>query len=100
MEVDGSASAGTTFETTLVRWSGPNAWVFALVPDEHAPPSSGPFGRVPVLATVDGITWATSVWKDGRAGWLLAVPKKIRKGKDDGDTVVVDLVLDASRLSG
>ncbi|MGH3371841.1 MAG: DUF1905 domain-containing protein, partial [Nocardioidaceae bacterium] len=52
------------FRATLVRWSGPAAWVFAPVPEEHAPPTAGPFGRVPVVATVDGHTWSTSVWRD------------------------------------
>ncbi len=86
------------FETRLVRWSGPNAWVFAPVPDDEAPETAGAFGRVPVRATVDGRTWATSVWRDSRAGWLLPVPARIRQGKDDGDTVLVAVEVDASRL--
>jgi hypothetical protein len=47
-----------------------------------------------VTATVDGHTWATSVWraKDGD-GSLLAVPKKIRGEKGDGDTVRVQLAV-------
>jgi hypothetical protein len=86
------------FETRLVRWSGPNAWVFAPVPDEEAPETAGAFGRVPVRATVDGRAWATSVWRDSRAGWLLPVPARIRQGKDDGDTVLVTVEVDISRL--
>jgi hypothetical protein len=44
-----------------------------------------------VLAIVDGHEWKTSVWrgKDGRT--LLAIPKKVRGTKGDGDTVVVKL---------
>jgi hypothetical protein len=72
--------------------------VFAPVPDEHAPEAAGPFGRVPVVATVDGLTWATSVWRDKKAGWLLPVPAKVRRGKDDGDVVVVEIGVDPSRL--
>jgi hypothetical protein len=85
------------FETTLFR---PDAamWVFARIPDEHAPPAAGPFGRVPVVATVDGRTWATSVWRDRAAGWLLPVPARLRPGKDDGDVVVVDIRVDTARL--
>jgi hypothetical protein len=83
---------------TLVRWSGEAAWVFAPVPDEQAPDAAGPFGRVPVVATVDGRTWATSVWRDKNAGWLLPVPAKVRRGKDDGDVVVVEIGVDPSRL--
>lgn len=65
--------------------------MFAPIPLEHAPPASEPWGRVPVTATVDGITWETSVWHDKRRGPLLAVPKRVRGNKDDGDSVVVSL---------
>ena len=87
-----------TFVGTLARMPGPAAWVFVSVPDDHAPDSHGAFGRVPVVATVDGRTWSTSVWWDTRAGWLLAVPARIRRDKDDGDEVEVDVELDPSRL--
>jgi hypothetical protein len=86
------------FLATLGRWSGPAAWVFAPVPEEHAPSTAGPFGRVPVIATVDGHTWRTSVWRDKSAGWLLPVPKKVRREKNDGDVVVVEIDVDPSRL--
>ena len=86
------------FVAELWRSPGPAAWVFAPVPEEHAPEEAGPFGRTPVVATVDGRTWRTSAWrgKDGR--WLLPVPAGIRAGKDDGDTVTVDLVIDGLRM--
>jgi hypothetical protein len=87
-----------TFEATLVRWPGAGGWVFAPVPDEHAPAAAGPFGRVPVIATVDGRTWATSVWRDKSAGWLLPVPAKVRSGKDHGDLVSVEIDVDPTRL--
>ncbi|WP_146228006.1 DUF1905 domain-containing protein, partial [Micromonospora sp. S4605] len=87
-----------TFEATLVRWSGPGGWVFAPVPEAHAPDAAGPFGRVPVTATVDGRTWSTSVWRDRKAGWLLAVPARIRAGKDDGDVVTVAVEVDRARM--
>jgi hypothetical protein len=83
------------FTTTLWRYPGPGGWVFAPVPEEHAPRATHPWGRTPVRATVDDHTWDTSVWrgKDGRT--LLAVPKKVRGSKDDGDQVVVRLEFDA-----
>ena len=86
------------FTATLVRWHGAGSWVFAPVPDEHAPDTAGPFGRVPVTATVDGRTWPTSIWRDRTHGWLLAVPAKIRRGKDHGDTVTVAIAIDAGRI--
>lgn len=63
------------------------AWYFVEVPEELAPPVTEGWGRTPVTATVDGVTWETSVWrgKDGRT--LLAVPKKVRRGKREGDEV-------------
>jgi len=51
-----------------------------------------------VTATVDGRTWATSVWRDRRAGWLLPVPARVRGQKDDGDVVTVEVRVDAARL--
>ena len=86
------------FESTLIRWPGAASWVFARVPDEYAPGTPGPFGRVPVTATVDGSTWSTSVWRDKKEGWLLPVPAKIRRGKDDGDVVTAHITVDAARL--
>jgi hypothetical protein len=80
------------FKSTLFRVPGKGGWVFAPIPARYAPPATHAWGRTPVRATVDGQTWNTSVWraKDGRS--LLAVPKKVRGKKDDGDTVVVELV--------
>lgn len=85
-------------ESPLVRWPGNGSWVFARVPAEYAPDTAGPFGRVPVIATVDGVTWSTSVWRDKAEGWLLAVPATIRRGKDEGDVVTIAVDVDESRL--
>lgn len=80
------------FTTELMRWSDqPGSWVFVALPEAEAPEVSGAFGRSPVRATVDGKTWDTSAWKDRRHGWLLAVPKRIRRGKDHGDRVTVEV---------
>jgi Domain of unknown function (DUF1905) len=59
---------------------------------------AGPFGRVPVIATVDGQPWATSIWRDKTGGWLLAVPARIRPGKDHGDRVGIAIAVDPARL--
>jgi hypothetical protein len=79
------------FVSTLWQYPGNGGWVFAPVPDKFAPPVTHAWGRTPVVATVDGTTWKTSVWrgKDGRT--LLAVPKKIRGSKGHGDRVRVRL---------
>ena len=75
------------FKAILWRYSGEGGWVFATVPDQHAPGSTLGWGRVPVRASVDGKSWDTSIWREKSGRTLLAVPKKIRGDKDDGDTV-------------
>lgn len=85
------------FRAKLYRYPGPGGWVFAVIPKKHTPKATQPWGRTPVTATVDGHTWKTSVWKSKTHGCLLAVPKKLRGGKDDGDTVSVELALVTSR---
>ena len=90
--------AGQPFDNELFEWDGPAAWHFVRVPDEHAPDFAGAFGRVPVVATVDEVQWRTSVWRDKKAGWLLAVPRKVRGRKGDGDTVTVRIEIDERRL--
>ena len=87
-----------SFQGELVRWAGPSGWTFVTVPDHLVQAEPGAFGRVPVTATVDGHEWATSVWWDTRTdSWLLAVPARVRGGKDDGDLVDVTLDVDLSR---
>jgi len=79
------------FRSKLFRYPGPGGWTFAPVPEKHAPPVTAGWGRTPVQATVDGVTWETSVWRDKKYGTLLAVPKRVRGDKGDGDTVLVEL---------
>jgi hypothetical protein len=79
------------FNAKLFRYPGPGGWTFAPVPDRHAPPVTHGWGRTPVLATVEGKSWATSVWRDKKYGTLLPVPKAIRGNKGDGDLVKVEL---------
>ena len=86
-------ASNRSFTARLFRHRGKAAWYFAEIPTRHAPKPTHPWGRTPVVATVEGHTWATSVWraKDGD-GSVLAVPKAVRGAKGDGDTVRVTLV--------
>ena len=79
------------FSSTLFRVQGPGGWVFAPVPEHLAPSVTEAWGRTPVVATVDGHTWKTSVWRERSGRTLLAVPKAVRRGKDHGDVVEVRL---------
>ena len=84
-------STTTEFTTTLFRIPGKGGWTFAPVPDESAPPARLAWGRTPVVATVDGRRWKTSVWREKSGRTLLPVPKAARGAKGDGDRVRVRL---------
>ena len=79
------------FRSKLRRTQGNGGWVFALIPEEHAPNVSFGWGRTPVRATVDGIAWDTSVWRSKSGITELAIPKRVRGDKDHGDTVTIGL---------
>jgi hypothetical protein len=83
--------ASRAFTATLFEHKGKARWVFADIPARHAPKTTHPWGRTPVVATVDGHTWTTSVWRSKRGGSVLAVPRHVRRRKGQGDTVRVTL---------
>jgi hypothetical protein len=80
------------FRAKLFKYPGPGGWNFATIPKKYAPPVTEGWGRTPVLARVDGRSWATSVWRDRKLGTLLPVPKRLRLEKGDGDWVEVELL--------
>ena len=78
------------FVARLVRYPGKGGWTFAPIPSRLAPPATRPWGRTPVRAVVDDVTWETSVWRDIKSGQsLLAVPARVRRGKGHGDAVTI-----------
>ena len=79
------------FSSTLFRIEGKGGWTFAPVPEHLAPSSTEPWGRTPVVATVDGRTWKTSVWRERSGRTLLPVPRAVRQGKEHGEVVQVRL---------
>ena len=79
------------FSSTLFQIPGKGGWTFATVPEEHAPSTPEAWGRVSVVATVDGREWKTSVWRERSGRTLLPVPKAVRGSKGHGDTVSVRL---------
>ncbi|MEZ4464868.1 MAG: DUF1905 domain-containing protein [bacterium] len=78
------------FHASLFPWPG-GSWIFVAVPEDLAPPVTDGFGRTPVVATVNGKTWETSVWRDKGTRTLLAVPRRIRGDLGPGDVVEVTL---------
>ena len=86
------------FSSTLFRYPGKGGWTFAPIPQKLAPPVTRPWGRTPVRATVDGVSWDTSVWRDSKSrGSLLAVPARVRWRKRSGDAVTVELTFDPEK---
>ncbi|HEX8903402.1 MAG TPA: DUF1905 domain-containing protein [Longimicrobiaceae bacterium] len=79
------------FSSTLWKYPGQGGWHFVTVPDEHAPTATYAWGRAPVVASVDGYEWKTSVWREKTGRTLLPVPRAARGTKGDGDRVDVRL---------
>ena len=80
------------FSSTLFRISGKGGWTFAPVPEDLGPSSTEAWGRAPVVATVNGHTWKTSVWRERSGRVLLPVPKLVHQGKEEGAIVQVRLL--------
>ena len=87
-------SITTRFTSVLFRMPGKGGWTFATVPERSAPSVRHAWGRTPVVATVDGTRWRTSVWREKSGRTLLPVPRKVRGTKGDGDRVSVRLEFD------
>jgi hypothetical protein len=83
------------FMSELVRYPGKGGWTFALIPQRLAPPVTRPWGRTPVRAVVDGVSWNTSIWRDKKSnGAFLAVPARVRGRKGSGEAVRVEFTFD------
>lgn len=85
------ASPVFEFRSRLFRIPGKGGWTFATVPKKYAPSSTHGWGMAPVLASVDGHEWRTSVWREKSGRTLLPVPKAARGSKGAGDSVTVRL---------
>lgn len=93
------------FTSLLWIWRGKAAagrWYFVTVPDEqsaeikaHALGNPRGFGSVRVEATINQVTWRTSVFPLNSGGYLLPVKAEVRRNADlaAGDEVSVQLQL-------
>ena len=87
----------------LRLWSGgQGSWHFLTVPEERcgeirAEAFSGPrgFGSVRVEATINGVSWRTSVFPQKSGGYILPVKAEVRRkaGIAAGDEVTFTLEL-------
>ena len=90
-----------TVTAPLWLWSG-GRWHFVSIPEEeaveiraHSLLNGGGFGSVKVAATINSVSWRTSVFPQKSGGYLLPVKKEIRcrAGIAAGDEVTVELDL-------
>jgi hypothetical protein len=90
-----------TIAARLWLWSG-GRWYFITVPEEeaveiraHSLLNRGGFGSVKVEATINGVTWRTSVFPQKSGGYLLPVKKEARCRAEiaEGDEVTLSLEL-------
>lgn len=89
------------FTATLFHTGGKGGWTFAPLAEGISIPVTGRWGMTPVIASVDGKTWRTTLWQDTKSKrTLLPVPKKVRGSKGDGDRVEVELRMDRERILG
>ena len=87
----------------LWLWSGQGgSWHFVTVPEHqageiraHSLFARGGFGSVRVEATINGVTWRTSVFPQKSGGFILPVKKDVRcrAGIAADDEVTVRLTL-------
>ncbi|MEO5773306.1 MAG: DUF1905 domain-containing protein [Sphingomicrobium sp.] len=91
------------FTAPLWLWNaGKGSWHFITVPEELSLEiraerfgSSGGFGSVRVEATIEGVTWRTSVFPQKAGTYILPVKAEVRRRADiaAGDQVRVALEL-------
>jgi hypothetical protein len=90
-----------TVTAPMWLWSG-GSWHFITVPEEkaveiraHSLLNRGGFGSVKVEATINEVSWRTSVFPQKSGGYLLPVKKEVRCRADiaAGDEVTVTLEL-------
>jgi hypothetical protein len=93
-----------TLKATLWLWNGESAsWHFVTVPEELAGEiraeslaRRGGFGSVRVEATIDDVTWRTSVFPQKSGGYILPVKAEVRRRTNiaagDDVTLTLDLI--------
>jgi hypothetical protein len=92
-----------TVTAPLCLWTGENgSWHFITVPEEqsdeiraHCLASMRGFKSARIEATINGVTWRTSVFPMKSGGYFLPVKKEVRRqaGIGVGDEVTVELDL-------
>ena len=84
-----------TFTTILQKLQ---SWTIARLPKKFVIEAVHPFGRTPVVATLNGKSWTTSLWTEKSGETMIAVPKKVRGKFEAGDEVEISFVFDYDRF--
>ena len=87
---------------TLWRWSGEGgSWYFVTVPEELSGEiraqsllRRGGFGSVRVEASIDDVTWRTSVFPQRSGGYILPIKADVRRQANIGEGDDVRLALE------
>ena len=95
-----------SFETKVVYWRGPSPYFFAPVPAEHvdelrsvAKAVTYGWGMVPVVASIVGVVFRTSLWPKADT-YFLPLKDVVRRKTNitAGDLITVDMTVGAIRL--
>jgi hypothetical protein len=73
-------------------------WTIAPLPKSFIIEAVQSFGRTPVIATLNGKEWATSLWTEKSGETMIAVPKKVRGKLEEGDEVEISFIYDYERF--
>jgi hypothetical protein len=75
-----------------------SSWYIAPLPDHFEIEAVQAFGRTPVIATLEGKTWSTSLWTEKSGQTMIAIPKKVRGSYGEGDLVEISFEFDYDRF--
>ena len=84
-----------TFTSILTKLQ---TWYIAPLPKSMVIEAVHPFGRTPVIATLNDKEWQTSLWTEKSGETMIAVPKKVRGKLEEGDEVEIAFVFDYDRF--
>ena len=87
--------ASLSFTSILTRLQ---SWYIAPLPKSMVIEAVQSFGRTPVIATLNGKEWQTSLWTSKSGETMIAVPKKVRGKLEEGDEVEIAFVFDYDRF--
>jgi hypothetical protein len=96
-------SLDLSFAATVWKHAGPSSWYFVTVPQglsrlvrETNKLSESGWGRLHVVAVINGHTWSTAMWFDTKhRSYLLPIKADVRRKTriDAGSKVVVNIML-------